>query len=638
MTAIDLRRFPLFALLVWTWCGSLIPDYPIAGLVAWAAMLGWQACGGRVWVAACAVGLGAGAAWMHAATPLLTSHPEVRCTVKVCSLVKTSDKHHRFEAKVTAGWEAAAGCIVRCWTPVTGPKPAPGDRLGLMGRSAAPQPGIVPGAFDAKQYYRQQGWSASLFADSAVLLQPAGLRDAPLRTLQAHCTERLTKHLCSPIARQLLPALVLGNRNSLEPELRAAFSASGAMHVLAVSGMHLGLVFVLLKWCLKWIRGRRWLRCAVLLAGTWAFALVTGGAVSTVRAALLLSAVLLADAWHRPRHTLHLLAGCAWLQLLHCPTVWTEVGFQLSYAAVAGIVLLEPALKSKHWRPPCALRPVCGLVRVACAAQLATTPFALLHFHQFPTWFLMSSLLVVPAATLLLAGGLALLASAGTSLAPWIASGLDWLCEAVGWTVGATSELPRAVLFAPAWSGTATCLWLLGLALFWRWRRRLGISQLRPLVVMLGLWACVMDVRDAKLPQLAVVADRQGWQLLTPAHAQVIWRGHEVGEFTTSALQQWLGPLKPGDIKNAPDARRMESGFAVVSWVEDRQRCSVALITEPVGPEGMGTLRGDAVVCCVHLPLHMRKAWQAWCDVAGAQFWPAASGRAWLSSGSAAPG
>lgn len=89
---------------------------------------------------------------------------------------------------------------------------------------------------------------------------------------------------------------------------------------------------------------------------------------------------------------------------------------------------------------------------------------------------------------------------------------------------------------------------------------------------MLGLWACVMDVRDAKLPQLAVVADRKGWQLLTPTHAQVIWKGHEVGEFTTSALQQWLGPLKPEDMKNAPGARRMESGIAVVSWVEDRQR------------------------------------------------------------------
>lgn len=204
--------------------------------------------------------------------------------------------------------------------------------------------------------------------------------------------------------------------------------------------------------------------------------------------------------------------------------------------------------------------------------------------------------------------------------------------------MGATSELPSAVLFAPAWSGTAPCLWLLGLALFWRWRRRLGISQLRPLVVMLGLWACVIDVRDAKLPQLAVVADRKGWQLLTPTHAQVIWKGHEVGEFTTSALQQWLGPLKPEDIKNAPGARRMESGIAIVSWVEDRQRCSVALITEPVGLEGMGTLRGDAVVCCVHLLWHMRKAWQAWCDKAGAQFWPAASGRAWLSSATAAPG
>lgn len=638
MPAFDLRRFPLFALLVWTWCGSLIPEYPIAGLVAWAALLGWHVRGGRVWVAACAVGLGAGAAWMHAATPLLTSQAQLRCTVKVCSLVKTSDKYHRFEAEVTSGWDAAAGCTVRCWTPATGPKPAPGDRVGLTGRSAAPQPALVPGAFDAKQYYRQQGWSASLFADSAVLLQRAGNWDAPLRNLQAQCTKRLTGHLSSPIARQLLPALVLGNRNSLEPELRAAFSASGAMHVLAVSGMHLGLVFVLLRWCLKWMGGRRWLRCAVLLASTWAFALLTGGAVSTVRAALLLSAVQLADTWHRPRHTLHLLAGCAWLQLLHCPTVWTEVGFQLSYAAVAGIVLLEPVLKSRRWHPPSILRPVCGLVRVALAAQLATTPFALYHFHQFPTWFLISSVLVVPAATLLLAGGLALLASADTSLAPWLASGLDRLCEAVGWTVGTTSDLPHAVLPTPAWSGVTAGLWLVGLALFWRWRQSPSLPRLRPLVVVLGVWAYVVDVRADQLPQLAVVADKQGWQLLSPAHAQVIWKDGEVGGFTTSALQQWLGAPRLLDIKNAPELRRMESGVAVVSWVEGGQRRSVALIAGPVGPEAMRLTRLDAVVSCVRLPWRERQAWYTWCAQAAVPFWPAASGQAWLSFGAAAPG
>ena len=638
MTPIDLRRFPLFALLVWTWCGTLIPDCPVAGLLAWTALLGWHVRGGRVWVAACALGLGAGAAWMHAATPLLRSQPTVRCTVKVCSLVKTSTKYHRFEAEVTSGWESAVGYTVRCWTPATGPKPAPGDRLGLEGRSSAPQPAIVPGAFDAKEYYRQQGWSASLFADSVVLLQRAVTWDAPLRNLQTYCTERLTRHLSSPIAGQLLPALVLGNRNSLEPELRAAFSASGAMHVLAVSGMHLGLVFVLLRGCLKWISSRRWLRCALLLAGTWAFALLTGGAVSTVRAALLLSAVQLADTWHRPRHTLHLLAGCAWLQLLHCPTVWTEVGFQLSYAAVAGIVLLEPVLKSKSWQAPRALLPICGLVRVALAAQLATTPFALYHFHQFPTWFLISSVLVVPAATLLLAGGLALLASSGTSLAPWLASGLDRLCEAVGWTVGATSDLPHAVLSAPAWSGKTAGLWLLGLALFWHWRQSPGLPRLRPLVVIVGVWACMVDVRADRLPQLAVVADKQGWELLSPAHTQVIWKDGEMGGFTTSAVQGWLGTPQQLDIKNAPVPRRMESGVAVVSWMEEGQRRSVALIAGSVGPEALGPTGLDAVVSCVHLPWRTRQIWYNWCEKTAVPFWPAASGKAWLSSGAAAPG
>jgi competence protein ComEC len=208
-------------------------------------------------------------------------------------------------------------------------------------------------------------------------------------------------------------ALLVGYTDKLDEELLSAYSQTGTLHVLSVSGMHLAIVFLVFNRFLFFLDKFKYgslLKAVALIFFLWFYALLTGLSPSVLRSATMFSFIVCARSFRRNSNIYNTLAASALFLLLLNPYLIMDVGFQLSYLAVAGIVLIQPFftgwIKTNRWL----LNQLFTLVTVSIAAQLATLPVSLYYFHQFPNYFLLSNLVVIPLSTCIIYMGMALIA------------------------------------------------------------------------------------------------------------------------------------------------------------------------------------------------------------------------------------
>ncbi len=202
--------------------------------------------------------------------------------------------------------------------------------------------------------------------------------------------------------RSIVSALTLGYRAELEPETRDYFASTGAMHVLAVSGLHVGLIYLILSFSLSGInRGKLGVVIypAALILFLWTYAFITGFSPSVQRATVMFSFVIIGNILRRPVNIYNSLTASALILTLYNPDVLFEVGFQLSYLAVFGIVLLQPPIAELLQPKNKILKWLWVLFTVSVAAQLATFPLGIFYFSQFPNFFWLSNFFVIPGAT-----------------------------------------------------------------------------------------------------------------------------------------------------------------------------------------------------------------------------------------------
>lgn len=255
-------------------------------------------------------------------------------------------------------------------------------------------------------------------------------------------------------------ALLLGASDQLDPGTIQAYSASGTLHVLSVSGMHVALVYiVLLKLLAPLERSIRlkWLSILLQLLFLWFYATLTGLCPSVLRSVTMLSVVIAGRAFNRNAHILNSLAASALILLLFDPLLLFDIGFQLSYLAVGGIVLLQPKLENL-WEPDAAtfkgkiLKHGWTLVSVTLVAQVFTFPIGLYYFGQFPTYFILSNLVVIPLSTIAMYAGLFLLIISPIALlAKPVAVLFGFLVELLNACVAGIEHLPGAVLHSAKW-------------------------------------------------------------------------------------------------------------------------------------------------------------------------------------------
>lgn len=288
-----------------------------------------------------------------------------------------------------------------------------------------------PLAFDYAAYMAAKGVYHQAFAKPQEWIK-TGHAYHPIRDrftwLRHYGLQVLAKHLPGPTELAVGAALIAGRRDTMNDAVRQAYTATGAVHVLAVSGLHIGMIYLALHWLLGYLLGegpsRRWLRALLLLLSIWVFALFTGGSASVLRSATMFSFIILGQAFHRRQNIYNSLAASAFLLLCIQPTLLRDVGFQLSYLAVIGIVFFQGRIYRAvffHHRLADYLWKFCS---VSIAAQLTTLPISLFYFHQFPVYFWLSGWVVVPAAMCILCVGLLLLLLGKVAI---IGSALGWL-------------------------------------------------------------------------------------------------------------------------------------------------------------------------------------------------------------------
>jgi competence protein ComEC len=204
-------------------------------------------------------------------------------------------------------------------------------------------------------------------------------------------------------------ALLIGYDDLLDASQRQEFAGAGVIHILCVSGLHVGIIFLFTDTLLFFMRKRKkflWLRPMLIISIIWLYALITGLAPSVMRASLMFSLITIGKSLNRPAHTYNTLAASAFILLVISPGMLYNLGFQLSYAAVIGIVTFQP-----HFQRILAPRNkiavyLWGLVTVSIAAQLITVPISVYYFHQFPNYFLLANIIAIPLAGALVYSGL----------------------------------------------------------------------------------------------------------------------------------------------------------------------------------------------------------------------------------------
>lgn len=241
-------------------------------------------------------------------------------------------------------------------------------------------------------------------------------------------------------SKQIANALLLGQKESLDKEIKNAYSETGTMHILAVSGLHVGIIYAILLLPLKRFKSDSKFRKGYLLTVVgliWLYAVMTGFSPSVVRASTMFSLVTAGQMRKKKPSIWNVLAFSAMLMMVVEPEVIFDVGFQLSYLAVAGIVGLQPLIV-RWWLPSNrVLEYFWQLAAVSLAAQLVTFPLSVFYFHQFPTYFLLANLIVVPLAFLIMAVGVPFL------FLGWI----PILGEVMGWLVNWLIYIQNQITF-----------------------------------------------------------------------------------------------------------------------------------------------------------------------------------------------
>jgi len=291
-----------------------------------------------------------------------------------------------------------------------------GDHIAAEGRVREVEPPLNPHAFDYKAYLaRQQIYhQVFIYEDNWKYLGHQSSLLSVASSCRQYFLSVLKTYLPGENEFAVGAALSLGYKSALSDEVRNAYANTGAMHILAVSGLHVGIVQLIVSGLLgllnlRW-KGWRFVRTLMIVLSIWAFALLAGGAPSVLRAATMFSFLAVGLALGRKSSVYNTLAASAFILLCINPNLLYEVGFQLSYLAVLGIVYFQPRIYRLWYVENRIGDYLWQLVAVSIAAQIATLPISLYYFHQFPVYFIFSGLVAVPAAALILSLSLVLFA------------------------------------------------------------------------------------------------------------------------------------------------------------------------------------------------------------------------------------
>lgn len=327
----------------------------------------------------------------------------------------------------------------------------PGEVIWISGTPPTIDPPKNPHEFGYQQFMSNQQIYHSHFIGTHVvqigITNEQSIQRWVLK-LRAVLLGRIDRYIEAPFSRQIAHALLLGQKKNLEKELSEAYITAGTMHVLAVSGLHVGILYGFFFLLIKPYRlsiAKRVVYLSILIGIIWLYALLTGMSPSVMRAATMFTLIGLAQMKSRNPSIFNTLALSALILLIFDPYILYSVGFQLSYLAVLGILIFQPWIR-ELWMPQNRIVfYLWEITTVGIAAQLATFPISAHYFHVFPTYFIFSNLIAIPAAFLIMSLGIPfLMLSYFEPVGRLLGSLLDQIIQAENRVIFLIQKLPFA--------------------------------------------------------------------------------------------------------------------------------------------------------------------------------------------------
>jgi len=351
-----------------------------------------------------------------------------------------------------------------------------------------------PGAFDFGAYLLQKGYVGQIFLRSGQwgLLKKEGRRPALIKRWRTYLLEEIESWHWQKENEAVFKALILGYKNELSKDLKADFAAAGAMHLLAVSGLHVGIVYLLLSYfllALRYFKNLQIARSVLLIAAIWLYALISGASPSVLRSATMFSIMAAVQNLERPGSSFRAIFLSAFILLLYNSAWLFDLGFQLSYSALLGILIWQPKIESlikTRFKPITWLNK---LLSVSLAAQIGTLPLSLYYFHQFPTYFWLSNIAMIPLVTVLMYAGFILLLLGQAASLPILYNLLETLLSWLIYLNEKIAELPLALLSNISFNGVQAIILgalVIALSIFLLHKRKLALYAALLMLVSFG--------------------------------------------------------------------------------------------------------------------------------------------------------
>ncbi|SFZ93488.1 competence protein ComEC [Flaviramulus basaltis] len=318
---------------------------------------------------------------------------------------------------------------------------------------------LNPNQFDYKNYLEKKYIYHQLFITNESLLKIStnthtffGIAS----NIREFINKKLEPYNFKPHELAIINALLLGQKQDISEEVYTSYTNAGAIHILAVSGLHVGIILIILTFIFKpleRLKYGKFIKTILLVSILWSFALIAGLSASVTRAVTMFSIVTIALNLKRPTNIYNTLAISMFVILLFKPLFLFDVGFQLSYLAVFAIVAIDPYLyklwKPKYW----VLDKFWHTFTITISAQFGIIPVSLFYFHQFPSLFFVSNLLIIPFLGIILGFGIIVILLAALNILPnFIASIYGYIIslmnDFVGWVSLQESFLFKNIPFS----------------------------------------------------------------------------------------------------------------------------------------------------------------------------------------------
>ena len=271
-----------------------------------------------------------------------------------------------------------------------------------------------PYQFDYANYLEKQNVYHQIYTreNQIKIIQTHKNFDFYIEKLRNNLSKSFDIHHFEPKTKAIIDALILGQRIELDKETIADYSNAGVIHILAISGLHISIIYFFIIFLLKPLKRVRFgaeIQLLIVLAILWLFAFLTGLPASVTRAVTLFSFISIGNYFNQPKAIYNALAISAFLILLVNPNAIFDVGFQLSYAAVLSIVLFQPFYKKFYFTENKIGIYFIDTILVSLAAQIGVLPLSLYYFNQLPLLFLFANLIIIPLSSLVLIVGIVIL-------------------------------------------------------------------------------------------------------------------------------------------------------------------------------------------------------------------------------------